>query len=132
MMSTIKIADEGVNTRTEILERVIVAIGIVYILKPSLMKRIFEFLKKGNRLYVAAPIRLVLGVVFLLGANECRQFWVIMVLGILLLISGILVLVLGPRKLVPMIEWFQKQSEILQRIVALIVLAVGVIIIISA
>ena len=111
---------------------VFVAIGVVYILKPSVMKRLFEFFKKGNRLYVAVPIRLGLAVVFLMGARECRQFWVIFVLGIILLISGILVLVLGPKKLVPIIEWFQGQSEILQRFVALIVLAVGVVIIISA
>ncbi len=120
------------STAIKIIGLVIVAIGIVYILKPGVMKRIFEFLKKGNRLYVAAPIRLALAVVFLIGARECGHFWAIFVLGILFLISAILVLVLGPRKLVPMIEWFQGQSEILQRIVALIVLAVGVIIIISA
>ncbi len=120
------------STAIRIIGIVIVAIGIVYVLKPSVMKRLFEFFKKGNRLYVAAPIRLALAVVFLIGARECRQFWVIFVLGILLLISGILVLLLGPRELVPMIEWFQGQSEILQRVVALIVLAVGVVIIISA
>lgn len=120
------------STAIRIIGIVIVAIGIVFVLKPSVMKRLFAFFKKGNRLYVAAPIRLALGVVFLLGASECKQFWVIMALGILLLISGILVILLGPRKLVPIIEWFQGQSEILQRVVALIVLAVGVVIIISA
>ena len=111
---------------------VFVAIAVVYILKPGVMNGLFEFFKKGNRVYLAAPIRLALAVVFLLGARECKHFWVIMALGILLLISGGGVLVLGPRKLRPMIEWFQGQSEILQRVVALIVLAVGVVIIISA
>jgi hypothetical protein len=120
------------STIIQIIGIVIVAIGIAYILKPGVMKRIFEFFKKGNRLYVAAPIRLALGVVFLMGARECKQFWVIFVLGILFLISGILVLLLGPKRLVPILEWFQGQSEFLQRVVALIVLAVGVIIIISA
>ena len=120
------------STAIQIIGIVIVAIGIVYVLKPGVMKRLFEFFKKGSRLYVAAPIRLTLGVVFLLGARECKQPWVIFVLGIILLISGVLVLVLGPKKLVPILEWFQGQSEILQRVVALIVLAVGVIIIISA
>ncbi len=120
------------STAIQIIGIVIVAIGVVYILKPSAMKRLFEFFKKGNRLYVAVPIRLALAVVFLIGARECKHFWVIFVLGILLLISGILVLLLGPKKLVPILEWFQGQSEILQRVVALIVLAVGVVIIISA
>ncbi|MHC4545695.1 MAG: hypothetical protein ACYTDW_09480 [Planctomycetota bacterium] len=120
------------STAIRVIGIVIVAIGVVYILKPSVMKRLFEFFKKGNRLYVAAPIRLALGVVFLLGARECNQPWVIFAFGILLLISGILVLVLGPKKLVPIIEWFQKQSEILARAMALLVLAIGVVIIISA
>lgn len=120
------------RTVIQILGIVFVAIAIVYILKPGVMKRLFEFFKKGNRLYVAAPIRLGLAIVFLVGAGECKQPWVIIAIGILLLISGILVLVLGPKKLVPIIEWFQGQSEILQRVIALIVLAVGVVIIISA
>ena len=120
------------STAIQIIGIVIVAIGVVYILKPSVMKRLFEFFKKGNRLYVAAPIRLGLAVVFLIGARECKHFWVIIAIGILLLISGILVLLLGPKKLVPILDWFQGQSEILQRVVALIVLAVGVVIIISA
>ena len=111
---------------------VFVAIAIVYILKPDVMKRLFEFFKKGNRLYVAAPVRLALAVVFIFGASKCKQPRVILVFGILLLISGILVLVLGPKKLVPIIEWFQKQSGVLARAMALIVLAIGVVIIISA
>lgn len=111
---------------------VFVAIAVVYILKPGVMNRLFEFFKKGNRLYLAAPIRLALAVVFLVGAGECKQSWVIIAVGILLLISAILILVLGPKKLRPMIEWFQKQTELLHRAMALIVLAIGVVIIISA
>ena len=111
---------------------VFVAIAVVYILKPGVMNGLFEFFKKGNRLYLAAPIRLALAVVFLVGAGECKQPWVIIVLGIILLISGMLVLVLGPKKLRPIIDWFQKQSEILHRAMALIVLAIGVVIILSA
>jgi hypothetical protein len=120
------------STAIQIIGIVIAAIGIVFILKPSVLKQLFEFFKKGNRIYVAAPIRLALAVVFFVGANQCRQSWVIIVIGILFLLSAILVLLLGPKKLRPMIEWFQGQSEILQRVVALIALAVGVVIIISA
>ena len=120
------------RTAIQVIGIVIVAIGIVYVLKPGVIKRFFEFFKKGSRLYIVAPVRLALAIVFLVGADQCRQSWVIIVIGILFLLSAILVLVLGPRKLVPILEWFQGQSEILQRVVALIVLAMGVIIIISA
>jgi uncharacterized protein YjeT (DUF2065 family) len=116
----------------KILGLVIAAIGIVYIIKPNVMNRIIEFFKKGKRLYIAAPVRLALAVVFLLGARECRYFWVIFAFGILLLISGILVLVLGPKKLTPMLEWWLKQPTLLLRLIALIAVAFGIVIIISA
>lgn len=116
----------------QILGIVIVAIAIVYILKPGVINRMIEFFKKGNRLYIAAPVRLAFAVVFIFGASKCKQPWVILVFGILLLISGILILVLGPNKLRPMIEWWQKQSAVFLRAMALIALAFGVIIIICA
>ena len=111
---------------------VIVAIGITYIIKPSVMNRIIEFFKKGNRLYIAAPVRLAFAVVFLVGAGECKYFWVILAIGILFLITGILVLVLGPKKLTPMLEWWLKQPTLLLRLMALITVAFGIVIIISA
>ena len=120
------------STVIKIIGIVIVAIAIVYILKPGVMNRLFEFFKKGKRLYLAVPIRLALAVVFIFGASKCKQPWVMLVFGILLLISAILILVLGPNKLRPMIEWWQKQSDLFARVMALIVLAIGVVIIICA
>ncbi len=111
---------------------VIAAVGIVYIIKPNVMNRMIEFFKKGKRLYIAAPVRLAFAVVFLLGARECKYFWVIFAFGILFLITGILVLVLGPKKLTPMLEWWLKQPTLLLRLMALIAVAIGVVIIISA
>lgn len=116
----------------QIIGIVIVAIAVAYLIKPSIMNRLLEFFKKGNRLYIAAPIRLGLGVVFLLAARECKCSWVIGGFGILLLISGILVLVLGPKKLRPMLEWWQKKSALFLRLMALITLAFGVVIILCA
>ena len=116
----------------KILGLVIAAIGIICIIKPTVMNRIMEFFKKGKRLYIAAPVRLALAVVFLLGARECKYFWVIFAIGILFLITGVLVLVLGPKKLTPMLEWWLKQPTLLLRLMALIAVAFGVVIIISA
>jgi hypothetical protein len=111
---------------------VIAAVGIVYIIKPNVMNRIIEFFKKGKHLYIAAPVRLAFAVVFLVGARECRYSWVIFAFGILFLITGILVLVLGPKKLTPILEWWLKQPILLLRLMALIAVAIGIVIIISA
>ncbi len=111
---------------------VFVLASILYLLKPLLIKRIMEFFKWGSRIYLVGIIRLVLAVVFLLAARECKYFWVIFALGILLLISGVLVFILGPKKIRPILEWFQKQSILFLRLLSIIALAIGIVIIIAA
>ena len=111
---------------------VFVFIGIVYLLKPEVMKWLMEFFKKGKRIYLAGLIRLALEVIFLLAARECDIHWIIVTFGVLFLISGILLFMIGPEKFKSMIEWWQKQSALLLRVLALITLAVGAVIIWAA
>jgi len=107
-------------------------IGILYLLRPDIIKRLMEFFKKGKRIYLAGLIRFALAVVFLLGAGECDQKWVIAAFGILFLMGGLLIFMLGPEKIRRILDWYQNQSTLIFRVIALIVLAVGAIIIYSA
>jgi len=111
---------------------VFVLIAILYFLKPEIMKGLMHFFKSGNRMYFAGLIRFVLAIVFLLAARDCRSFRVIFAFGILFLISGLLIFVLGPKRLRVMLEWWEKQSTVFLRVLALVTLAVGVVVIVFA
>ncbi|MHC4646349.1 MAG: hypothetical protein ACYTBJ_12685 [Planctomycetota bacterium] len=111
---------------------VFVLIAVAYLLKPPIMKRLMEFFKKGPRIYMAGVIRFVLGILFLLAATECKKPWVIGGFGVLFLISALLIFLIGSERLRSVFEWWQKQSNLLLRVVAFITLAVGVVIIIFA
>jgi len=111
---------------------VFVFMTVIYFLKPDIMKRLLEFFKQGKRIYFAGMVRLILAVVFLLAAGECKHFWVILAFGILFIISGMLIFILGPEKVKSYINWWQKQSVMLLRVMALVGLAIGAIIIYSA
>lgn len=111
---------------------VFVFVGILHLIKPDIAKRIMGFFKKGKRIYFVGLIRFALAVVFLLGARECDIKWVIVVFGILFIISGLITFMLGPRRAGPILDWFQRQSSILVRVIAVIILAVGAIVIYSA
>jgi len=111
---------------------VIVLLAAFFLIKPDIIKHVLEFFKQGKRLYIAGLIRLVLAVVFLLAARECDLTWVIVVFGILFLISGLSIFMIGAEKLKPMINWFQNKSALTLRLIAVIVLAIGAIIIYSA
>ena len=122
----------GMDTVVKIVGIVFVFIGIVYLLKPSVLKSFVEFFKKGKRIYFVGLIRFVLAVIFLLAANQCKTSWVIIVFGILFMISGLLVFMLGAKRLKSILEWWQRQSSLLLRFMGLIALAVGAVIIYSA
>ena len=106
--------------------------GIAYLLRPDIVKKLMGFFKKGKRIYFAGLIRFALAVVFFVAARECRYFWIIFASGIIFLISGFLIFMLGPEKIRRILDWYQNQPTLIFRVIALIVLAFGAIIIFSA
>jgi len=106
--------------------------GIAYLLRPEIIKRLMGFFKKGKRIYFAGLLRFALSVVFFVAARECRYFWVIFACGIIFLMGGLLIFFLGPERIRRMLDWYQDQPALIFRIIATIVLAFGVIIILSA
>lgn len=120
------------NIAIKVIGVLIILMGVLYMIKPNVMKSLMQFFKKGSRIYAAGIARLALAVVFLLAAGECRLKWVIAGFGIIFLLSGLLVFMLGAKRLGPMMEWFGKQPGLILRILAGIVLAIGAIITYSA
>ena len=131
-VGTKKVKEKIMDVVVKIIGIVLVFMTSVYFLKPDIMKRLMEFFKQGKRIYFAGLIRFALAIVFLLAAGDCKMPWVIIVFGILFIISGLLIFILGLEKVKSYISWWQKQSVVLLRVIALIGLAFGAIIIYSA
>jgi len=102
--------------------------GILYMLRPEVPRRLMAFIGKGYRIYLAAILRFALAVAFLVGAEQCSHKWIIVGFGIAFLISGLLIFILGARRLAAMLAWFAKQPALLLRILGAIALAAGAII----
>ncbi len=109
-----------------------VAIGAIYLVKPSTMKKWLNFWAKENRLQMAAVLNLVIGIIFLAAASKCAVPWIIVIFGILSLAKGILLFVLGKKKMLSMIEGFAKKPIKALRIYALLALSLGFLLIYSA
>jgi uncharacterized protein YjeT (DUF2065 family) len=106
--------------------------GIAYLLRPEIIKKLMGFFKKGKRIYFAGLVRLALAVVFFVAASECRYFWIIFASGIIFLMGGLLIFLLGPDKIRRILDWYEGQPVVIFRIIALIVLVFGMVIIFSA
>jgi hypothetical protein len=120
------------NIVVKVIGIVFIFLALLYLLKPDIMQRLMEFFKKGKRIYFARLIRFATAVVFLLAAGDCKMPWVIIVFGILFIIGGLLIFILGPERVRSMIAWWQRQSLLLLRVLAVITLAIGAIIVYAA
>ena len=86
------------ETVIKIIGTVIVCIGLVYLIKPEILRATIGFFAKGSRLYLAAMVRFALAIVFIIGARHCGIKWVIVLFGLIFLLSGLLIFMLGLRK----------------------------------
>lgn len=107
---------------------VICVFGFAVALRPEWMKRMLAFWKEGKRLYYVGVIRITAGLVFLSAAFGSRVPGAAVALGILFLLSGVLVFLLGPERLRPLIEWWDKRSAIVCRLAGALVTAFGMLI----
>ncbi len=110
----------------------IVLEGILFLLKPEFLRKLAGFFSRGKRAYIGADLRIVLGIVFLLAASQCRIVWVIIAFGLLFLLSGIAMLTIKLEKLKAMINWWQQKSGVFLRIVAVVAAVIGLVILYSA
>jgi hypothetical protein len=122
----------NMETIIKVIGTVIVCIGLVFLIRPTIQRATIQFFSKGKRLYLAALLRFALAIVFILGARHCGIKWVIVLFGLIFLLSGLLIFMLGLEKTKGIIRWYREQPSFVYRIVAIIVLSVGLIITYSA
>ena len=109
-----------------------IVMGIVYMAKPDVIRKMITFFRVGNRFYLIGLIRLVLAVVFLAAARECNIAWLIFAFGILFLASGLTVFLMGRRRVNACIEWWLGKPAWLLRLLSVVVLAIGGLILYAA
>lgn len=111
---------------------IIALVGIIFLFCPKALRQLIAFFKQGKRLYWVGTLRLLFGVILLLGATQCRVVWVVIAMGVLFLVAGVLIFALGLEKLRSVIDWWDKKSLVVLRLLGVVALALGVLLIYSA
>jgi len=111
---------------------IIVIFGVIYLFKPNIIKPYVDFWKKGRRLCVGGILSLLMGVVLLLAASQCKVGWLVSVFGILGLIKGMVLLVLKREKAISVITWLAERPPVSLRVYAFFAILVGTLLIYSA
>ena len=77
----------------KILAIAITVIGVIFLFNPKAMNGYIAFWKQGKRLFVGGIVNILLGILFLKVASQCRISGFITAMGIISLIKGIVLVV---------------------------------------
>lgn len=116
----------------KILGIVLIALAILFLIRPKTIKQLLEFFMEGKIIYFGGVIRLIIGVFFLLAASECKFPTIMIVLGILMLASGILIFLLGLERSRSFVRVVSEKSELVHRVLALAPLIIGILLVYAA
>ncbi|MBN3040750.1 MAG: hypothetical protein JW867_06445 [Candidatus Omnitrophica bacterium] len=116
----------------KILGIVIFSLGLVCFIKPLVMRKMQKFWNKKKNLYFGVFLNFLIGVIFLTNASFCRISWFIILFGILAILKGILGIVLGHERIRAFSQKYEKKPNRFLRRFAVLILALGVGLILSA
>ena len=105
------------------------ALGVV---APALLVGVVTGWPPDSRFDVAVGVRVVLGVIFLLGASRCRVPAIIYGIGILALAAALLLVLLGEPRVDALITWWAQQPALAIRAWCALAALLGVLILYAA
>lgn len=110
----------------------IIFIGIIFLLKPKLLKGYIAFWDQGKRLYIIGGSRLLMGTILLSASSQCRLKWVVLILSILIIIAGLPYFIMKKERMQVMLSRWDKRPTLFIRLLGLSILAIGALLIYSA
>jgi hypothetical protein len=89
----------------------ILLLGLLGIASPRSLVDAVLGMSSDTRFYVMVIVRIVVGIIFLVAARRCRVAWLVYLFGVIILLSGLILLFLGAGRLDEIINWFAARSD---------------------
>jgi hypothetical protein len=89
----------------------VLLLGLLGIASPHSLVNAVLGMSSATRFYVTVIVRIVVGIIFLFAARRCRVAWLVYLFGVIILLSGIVLLFLGAGRLDEIINWFAARSD---------------------
>ena len=89
----------------------ILLLGLLGIASPHWLVNAVLGMSSATRFWVTVMVRIVVGIIFLFAARRCRVAWLVYLFGVIILLSGIVLLFLGAGRLDEIVNWFAARSD---------------------
>lgn len=110
----------------------ILALGIIFILKPEQMKKWLRFWIAENHLYMGGLLNILIGIILVIAAPRCDLPWVIAIFSVLSFTKGVAIFILGRQKMTVFAEKYAKKPVKALRRYTVLALVFGVLLIWAA
>jgi len=99
------------NVIVRIVGWLILLLGLLGIASPHSLVNGVLGMSSATRFYVTVIVRIVVGIMFLFAARRCQVAWLVYLFGVIILLSGLVLLFLGAGRLDEIINWFAARSD---------------------
>ena len=110
---------------------IFLVLGVVNLVRPATIRSLINFAKVGRRVYIGGLVRIIIGLLLLLGASVASVPLIPIIVGIVACVSGILIYVLGRERMHAFLAWWQVLPDNKLRIVPVIAAIIGILLIYS-
>ena len=108
-----------------------VALGVIFFIKPNTIKKAADFFAKESRLYIGSVLNIFVGIMLIGAASQCAVSWIVALFGILCLVKGVLIFVLGKQKIKSLLDMATKKPNNTLRLLSIVHFFLGVLLIYS-
>ena len=102
-----------------------IVLGAIGVVAPAQLVGIARLFESQSGLYVAAAIRILLGVALVVAASVARAPAAVRVIGVVILAAGLLTLVIGLDRARAILEWLVAQGSVWTRVAGAVAIGFG-------
>ena len=103
----------------------IIFIGGIIMVQPETLQKVLAFWNVGYRLYLAAVLRFIFGVIFIGASSEGRSPIILLTLGIVFILSAVIFVVIRLDQWKRLISQFLEKPVLFFRLWSLVALLIG-------
>lgn len=115
----------------KLISAAIIVFGCFLMLRPKTLKKVIGYVKEGKRMYVSAFLKVVLGILLMLQAAQCRVEWIVLLVGVISAVSGVLTFVIKKEIVLSIMNRIETISVKTVYFIGIICLALGVVLVMA-